>query len=386
MIEFPLVAEHHRVLDIPVNASPEQIKNQYKLLVRIYHPDRYQDEGTRNYAEQKLKRINHAYTALAKNSTALQTGPRPVAYNSQLDFGIMAEKTTKTLCFQVENRGGPVHDTRLTLSEENTWFYVKAGVPLFSGIPFPMEFTVAADTQQLTAGQSYAGWIDVQLDEATTRVAVALTVATPPPASILPVRYMLHIALLLLIFGVLFVRNSTAQQLNAVQLNTKVANVPLKINDLVVNIPNTIGTQRINLPQQKPFNPHPLPTALAIPVVEVIPTVSPLQQLMPTPTPAGEVEQANVTAVAPAESLFDLPSSVLITIPGDYNVYARRTPAATGAVVQLLSAGTQWSALGRSSDNRWLYIRLTDQQMVWVFREAVQIEADGLLSLPVVHG
>jgi DnaJ domain len=362
MTEFSLVADHHRILDLSADASLDQIKNQYKILVRIYHPDRYQDATTRRYAEHKLKVINHAYSALTKGDTALQTGPRPIAYKNQLDFGLVPEKSTQTLSFQVENRGGLVHDTAITLSEENSWFYVKAGVPLFPGIPFPMEFTVAADTHQLTAGQSYVGWIDVRLDEATTRVSVSLTVAEPPPAPSLFVRYMLHMALLLLIFGVLYVRHATAQPLNS--------------NPPVVGLP----VEKITI--------APVELAKLTKVVQVEPTVVSLLQLMPTPTPVGELigELVGKTEQPAAPTTLPLAyfsTSVLVIIPNAASVHARLAPAVTETDVQLLPGGTHWFATGRTLDKRWLRILLADQQTAWVFTEAVQVEADRLERLLV---
>ncbi|MEZ4622659.1 MAG: DnaJ domain-containing protein [Caldilineaceae bacterium] len=44
--------EYYSILDIPMTATPEEIKAQYRQLVRIYHPDRFQNRDDKAYAER----------------------------------------------------------------------------------------------------------------------------------------------------------------------------------------------------------------------------------------------------------------------------------------------------------------------------------------------
>ncbi len=54
-----------RVLDVAPNASWDEIRQAYKDLVRVWHPDRFQsDPHLKDKAEQELKRINEAYLGL----------------------------------------------------------------------------------------------------------------------------------------------------------------------------------------------------------------------------------------------------------------------------------------------------------------------------------
>ncbi len=55
------------VLDVPQNATSEQIKSHYRILVQLFHPDRLQHANSqvREYAEERLKRINVAYSTLS---------------------------------------------------------------------------------------------------------------------------------------------------------------------------------------------------------------------------------------------------------------------------------------------------------------------------------
>ena len=59
--------KYYEILDVPPDATPEQIKAAYRILVQLHHPDRLQQSnpGVRQYAEERLKRINEAYTVLS---------------------------------------------------------------------------------------------------------------------------------------------------------------------------------------------------------------------------------------------------------------------------------------------------------------------------------
>ncbi len=52
---------YYKVLDLPVNASPEQIKANYRKLILRYHPD----VNSSSYAVEKFKEIVNAYKVLS---------------------------------------------------------------------------------------------------------------------------------------------------------------------------------------------------------------------------------------------------------------------------------------------------------------------------------
>ena len=58
---------YYEILDVPRTATPEQIKSAYRILVQLHHPDRLQQANSqvRQYAEERLKRINEAYAVLS---------------------------------------------------------------------------------------------------------------------------------------------------------------------------------------------------------------------------------------------------------------------------------------------------------------------------------
>lgn len=61
---------YYDTLDVPTNASADQIRSMYRILVQLFHPDRLQHANTavREYAEERLKRINMAYSVLSDSA------------------------------------------------------------------------------------------------------------------------------------------------------------------------------------------------------------------------------------------------------------------------------------------------------------------------------
>lgn len=56
--------DYYAILDVPYNASGAEIEQNYRLLTRIYHPERFRDPEDRAYAEWKLRELDAAYDAL----------------------------------------------------------------------------------------------------------------------------------------------------------------------------------------------------------------------------------------------------------------------------------------------------------------------------------
>ena len=74
-----------RVLGLEMDATENEIRSAYRLLVKVWHPDRFQSDPKLNeVAEAKLKDVNSAYAILA--STFSQRGqwqrPRPASANA----------------------------------------------------------------------------------------------------------------------------------------------------------------------------------------------------------------------------------------------------------------------------------------------------------------
>ena len=58
---------YYDILGIPHDATTEQIKQRYKVLIKTYHPDLY--NGDKTYANEKTKEITQAYKILVNPET-----------------------------------------------------------------------------------------------------------------------------------------------------------------------------------------------------------------------------------------------------------------------------------------------------------------------------
>ena len=71
-----------RVLELGTDATEKEIKAAYRLLVKVWHPDRFQgDPALKEAAEAKLKAVNSAYVLLSSPSSKSGGAPprRPAA-------------------------------------------------------------------------------------------------------------------------------------------------------------------------------------------------------------------------------------------------------------------------------------------------------------------
>ena len=79
---FARGATHYRVLGLAPDATPEQIKEHHRLLIRLFHPDR--GVGRAGWTDHYASRVNQAWTALSRPQSRadyddrLRRPPEPV--------------------------------------------------------------------------------------------------------------------------------------------------------------------------------------------------------------------------------------------------------------------------------------------------------------------
>ncbi|MCB0080852.1 MAG: DnaJ domain-containing protein, partial [Caldilineaceae bacterium] len=171
--------EYYDILDVPITATPEEIKAQYRQLVRVYHPDRFRNQDDKAYAEVKLKEINIAFQVLSGTSVRREpfearVAPQPVAYPPQLDFGTLEIGQRAKLKLQIGNLGGPAENVGYVYSCAKPWFQLSKGKRVYEQQPFPLDFEVSVDTRHLQAEQYYSEWLEIILDGIPVRVALQL--------------------------------------------------------------------------------------------------------------------------------------------------------------------------------------------------------------------
>ncbi len=70
---------YYKILELEPGASPEELKQAYRGLVKVWHPDRFPDDlPLQQKAQGKLKEINEAYERLQ----SVRPRPRPNAPQS----------------------------------------------------------------------------------------------------------------------------------------------------------------------------------------------------------------------------------------------------------------------------------------------------------------
>lgn len=175
---------YYDLLDLSSEATPEEIKDAYRMMAMVWHPDRFRENPKlQKFAEERFKEVNEAYEVLSdeekrrvydeENEFVVQK-PKPVVLPKTIDFGVIMEdqgRTSKT--FRVENQGGPAKELNFDYPP-NSWFQVGEIAPASEEEMFPLEVKVWVETEELTPGRGYNGKIVVDLDGEKAEVEVLL--------------------------------------------------------------------------------------------------------------------------------------------------------------------------------------------------------------------
>ena len=70
--------KYHELLGVAPGASGQVLKEAYRDLAKVWHPDRFShDPRLQQKAQEKLKEINEAYEQLTSGKAARRTRPAP---------------------------------------------------------------------------------------------------------------------------------------------------------------------------------------------------------------------------------------------------------------------------------------------------------------------
>lgn len=176
--------QYYKTLKVSRHASPDEIKEQYRSLVREYHPDKFHDEDKKQAANERFVEITQAYNALKVDFPVDEQSiyvdpnqpPMPVPSRTLLDFGQMSIGTSKTIEFVVQNDGGPVESVRFDYDQARGWIKVEEQTVEESDGEFPLKVAVTIDTEKMPPQSSYQDKIDIWLNDQMARVTLVVAV------------------------------------------------------------------------------------------------------------------------------------------------------------------------------------------------------------------
>lgn len=196
--------DHYVVLGVPKNASFQEIKDQYKKLLKENHPDqykglraKYETEGDETLlkvidekirmAEEACKLINEAYEVLSdpvkrkaydeQVSTSEVKAPEIVIHPKRITFGTLTEGQKKSSSFTIENKGGPASAVHIDWEAKPDW-----GELVIEPDPdntFPIKVAVVVDTRGIPSGRRKEKVV-IDIDGSSFEVEVSLEVEAIP--------------------------------------------------------------------------------------------------------------------------------------------------------------------------------------------------------------
>lgn len=207
--------DYYAILGVSKNATPEEIGEQYRKLMKEHHPDqfkgmraKYQSEGDQSLlkviderireAEEKCKLLNEAFEVLSDpvkrkeydKQVVEPTVPLPEIsiHPTRITFGSLTEGQEKSLVFIIENKGGPPAAVNIDW-EGNKLVWGELVIEPDEEKVFPIKVTVKADTTGIPSGPKHEkvvvnvdGRIHlVEIFLSVTRKVVASATPTSPP-------------------------------------------------------------------------------------------------------------------------------------------------------------------------------------------------------------
>lgn len=210
---FTVSHDYYGILGVSKNATPEEIRRQYRKLVREHHPDRfnglrakYQDKGDEDLlkvidekireAGEKSKLLNEAFEVLSDPVKRKQYDgqvvepsiplPEISIYPIRIAFGSLLEGQEKSLAFTIENKGGSPATVNIDWEGDKPDWGELAIEPDAENV-FPLKVTVKVDTTGISSGPKDEK-ILIDVDGRIHMVEVFLAVTSPVVAQATPTR------------------------------------------------------------------------------------------------------------------------------------------------------------------------------------------------------
>lgn len=137
-----------QVIGVSSDASAQEIKDAYLMLVKAWHPDRFSSDSDRNKAEAKLKEINNAYEQIRQSANRPRYEQRGKQYSNQPARGSSVSAETestkrKPTCLVMTVIGALVFVTACGLIGIVIW-----GNPFKDKLPISKDAETASDRER----------------------------------------------------------------------------------------------------------------------------------------------------------------------------------------------------------------------------------------------
>lgn len=119
------MANPYEVLGVPTNATDEQIKNAYRNLARMYQPENFNDEFSRNEAARKMQELNDAYDAIIQrrqNSYSYNQTDEYYDVRQKINEGRLDDALTILDGIPSSKRDAQWHYLKGTIQQRRGWF------------------------------------------------------------------------------------------------------------------------------------------------------------------------------------------------------------------------------------------------------------------------
>lgn len=190
--------DFYKMLGVDPEVSQEEIKHAYRELVKRLHPDKLLDrsEMARDWAEERLKKINQAYQVLndpqqrkeydvqwseqQKKEKVGAIPPQPVVEPATIRFQDVKPGQIQTASFVIKNAGGPY--TKIWFSNPDSWVRVARFESVRPDQELPLRVEIEAEGWDWD--HTYNEQIKVRLTNEETGVSnetqVAIRLQTKP--------------------------------------------------------------------------------------------------------------------------------------------------------------------------------------------------------------
>lgn len=203
---YTISHDYYAILGVAKDATLEDIKGQYRKLMRMHHPDqynglkaKYEKDGDKlllkilekeiKEAEEFCKHLNEAFGVLTDpikrrqyNEQVVEPeieSPKILIFPKTVSFGTLKKGDKKTSIFTIKNDGGPVATVNIDWQDKKPVWGDLIIEPDEKAV-FPIKITVAVDTTGLSMGLRDKK-IDVTVDGKVQTVGVLFSIPGSVP-------------------------------------------------------------------------------------------------------------------------------------------------------------------------------------------------------------